>query len=238
MKKIVSLLVILVIASCTTDVTTNNPGYQGYRDNVLFRSISSRAYLSASGQLRLEGLAQDETLNLKTVSAAVGTYYLGTTVINNSANYMSKFSNQDLSYATDVVAGAVANIQKPFASLGTGYVSGTGIATTTTGNGVGLTVKLIVNSSGVITDIKISSPGNNYLSGDLITVTGGNGQTKFRVLNVEGSNGEIIIAKNDGVTVSGTFKFNAVKSQISPFGNDLLNFQYGEFYKIPIFPEP
>ena len=238
MKKLFFLIVILIVASCTTDVTTNNPGFQGYRDNVLFRSLDSKAYLSASGKLRLEGLAQDETLNLSTSSAAVGTYYLGTTNLNNYAQYASTFSNQDLEYATDAIAGPVAKIQIPYFSLGTGYTSGTGIATTTTGAGTGLSVQLTVNASGVITDIKISSPGNNYSPGDLITVVGGNGQTKFKVLNIEGSNGEIIITKNDGVTVTGTFKFNAVKSAVSPFGNELLNFQYGEFYKIPIYPEP
>lgn len=234
MKKLFSLIVILTLASCTTDVKTNNPGFQGYRDNILFRSIDSKAYLSASGKLRLEGLAQDETLNLSTSSALVGTYFLGTTNLNNKAEYSSTFSNQDLSYATNPIAGAVAKIETPYASLGSGYTAATGIATTTTGSGTGLTVKLIVNASGVITEITISSPGNNYFPGDLITITGGNGLAKFKVLNVQGSNGEIKITKNDGVTVTGTFKFNAV----SPAGNELLNFQYGEFYQIPIYPEP
>jgi hypothetical protein len=59
---------------------------------------------------------------------------------------------------------------------------------------------------------------------------------KFRVLNTQNSNGEIEITKYDNVnmTVTGKFKFNA--SNTGAFGNPILNFQYGEFYKVPIFP--
>jgi hypothetical protein len=58
------------------------------------------------------------------------------------------------------------------------------------------------------------------------------------VTNVQNSNGEIQITEYDNVnfTVSGKFKFNAANANNSPFGGPILNFQYGEFYKIPIFP--
>jgi hypothetical protein len=36
------------------------------------------------------------------------------------------------------------------------------------------------------------------------------------------------------MTVTGKFKFNA--SNTGAFGNPILNFQYGEFYKVPILP--
>ena len=91
---------------------------------------------------------------------------------------------------------------------------------------------------GVVTSITISSRGNAYLAGDLVTVAGGNVNCKFRVANVQNSNGEIKITEYDNVnfTVSGKFKFNAANSNASPFGGPILNFQYGEFYKIPIYP--
>jgi hypothetical protein len=55
---------------------------------------------------------------------------------------------------------------------------------------------------------------------------------------VQNSNGEIKITEYDNVnmTVSGIFKFNAANTNNSPFGGSILNFQYGEFYKIPVFP--
>ncbi|MFH6972228.1 DUF6252 family protein [Flavobacterium petrolei] len=48
--------------------------------------------------------------------------------------------------------------------------------------------------------------------------------------------GEIVITEYDEVnsTVSGTFKFNAENADGNPLAGDVLNFQQGVFYKIPI----
>jgi hypothetical protein len=40
-------------------------------------------------------------------------------------------------------------------------------------------------------------------------------KSTFRVQNVENSNGEVTITSNDGTTISGTFKFNAI-SEFKP----------------------
>ena len=104
--------------------------------------------------------------------------------------------------------------------------------------GSGLSVNIVANASGVVTSVTLASRGNFYVAGDLITVVGGNLNCKFRVQNVQNSNGEIKITEYDNVnmTVSGKFKFNAANANNSPFGGPILNFQYGEFYKIPVFP--
>ena len=60
----------------------------------------------------------------------------------------------------------------------------------------------------------------------------------MRVLNVEGSNGEVVITENTGDTVTGTFKFNAINANNNPLGPEMVNFQYGTFYKIPVIPAP
>ena len=238
MKKIASLIIVLILlSSCQEDVQFNNPGFQAYRDGVLFRGIDVKAFKSANGKISLQALAQDEELNLDVSNSTVGTYFLGTTNTNNLATYSSSFNDVILEYATVVVSGPVAKIATPLISGGSTYVTGTGIATTG-GSGSGLTVKTTVNASGTITEVKISSPGIDYLSGDIITITGGNNTAKFRVLNVEGSNGEITITENDGVTISGIFKFNAIINNGNSEANELVNFQYGEFYKVPIFPVP
>ena len=106
------------------------------------------------------------------------------------------------------------------ANGGTGYSSGTSVATTG-GMGSGLTLNTIANASGVITSVSLSSRGSGYLAGDLVTVAGGNVNCKVRVTNVQNSNGEIIITEYDAVnyTISGTFKFNAANSNGSPFGD-------------------
>ena len=48
--------------------------------------------------------------------------------------------------------------------------------------------------------------------------------------------GEIVITEYDDInsTVSGTFKFNAENADGNPLAGDVLNFQQGVFYKVPI----
>jgi hypothetical protein len=227
------LLVILIMSACQEDVKFNTPGFQGLKDDVFWRANEAKAYISSTGKLSIEALTQYEQITLNTSSANVGTYILGTTNINNAASYTSNFNEVVLDYETVAVPGPVSNIS--LVSGGTGYSSVTS-ATTTGGAGIGLTVNIVANASGVVTSVNLSSRGNAYMAGDLITVAGGNVNCKFRVLNVQNSNGEIEITKYDNVnnTVSGKFKFNA--SNLGDIGNPILNFQYGEFYKVPIYP--
>lgn len=236
MKRFLPLFIIaLAFSSCQEDVKFNNPGFQAQKDDVFWRANDARAYVDGTGKLRIEALTQYEVLTLSTSSANVGTYVLGTTNTNNSATYTSTFNDVDLEYGTVAVPGPVSSIN--LITGGSGYSSGTSVATTG-GSGSGLTVNTTANASGVINALTISSRGNAYVAGDLITISGGNANAKFRVVNVQNSSGEIKITEYDEVnlTVSGKFKFNAANSNDNPFGGPILNFQYGEFYKIPIFP--
>ncbi len=228
----------LLFLSCTTDVKFNNPGFQAYRDNVLFTAIDAKAYVASNGSVSIKALAQDQELDLNLTNINLGTYYLGTTNTNYKATYSSSFGGVQLLYRTDVISGPVAKIAYPLVSGGTGYTAATSVATTSTGAGLGLTVKTTVNTSGVVTVVDIASPGNNYKSGDIITITGGGNNAKFKILNVEGSNGEINITENTGGIISGNFKFNAANANGNPDGGNQVNFQYGTFYHIPIYPAP
>jgi hypothetical protein len=235
MKRFLSLFIVAAaFSSCQEDVKFNNPGFQGLKDNVFWRANEARAYIDGS-KLRIEASTADEVVTLNTSSANVGTYILGTTNSNNSATYFSSFNDVELEYATIAVAGPTGSIS--LVDGGTGYSSGTSVATTG-GLGSGLKVNTVVNASGVVTSVTVSSRGSGYLAGDLVTVAGGNVDCTISVTNVQNSNGEISITEYDQVnfTVSGKFKFNAANSNGSPFDNPILNFQYGEFYKIPILP--
>ena len=50
--------------------------------------------------------------------------------------------------------------------------------------------------------------------------------------------GQIVITEFDPInmTVSGNFRFNAENIDDNPLGGEILNFQHGVFYKIPIYP--
>jgi hypothetical protein len=228
------LLLVLAFSSCQEDVRFNTPGFQGLKDDVFWRANDARAYIM-NGSLTIEALTPYEKVTLNTSSANIGTYILGTTNTNNAAGYSSNFNDVVLNYATIAVPGPVSSIG--LVNNGTGYSSGTSVATTG-GSGSGLTVNIVANTTGVVTSATVSSRGNAYMAGDIVTVAGGNVNCKFRITNVQNSNGEIIITEYDSVngTVSGKFKFNAANLDNNPFGGPILNFQYGEFYKIPIFP--
>ncbi|MCA6422144.1 MAG: hypothetical protein IM568_04895 [Flavobacterium sp.] len=233
MKRFLPLfLVILAISSCQEDIKFNSPGFQGLKDDVFWRANDARAYIT-NGTLTIEGLTAYEKVTLNTSSPNMGTYILGTINASNEASYFSNFNDIELNYATIAVPGPVSSIG--LVNGGTGYSSGTSVATTG-GSGSGLTLNIVANTSGVVTSATVSSRGNAYMAGDIVTVAGGNVNCKFRVTNVQNSNGEIKITEYDTVngTVSGKFKFNA--SNTGAIGNPILNFQYGEFYKVPIFP--
>ena len=63
---------------------------------------------------------------------------------------------------------------------GTGYSTGTNIATTG-GSGTNCTINITTVSGGAITAITINSGGNDYLIGDVLTVSGGNGNATITV---------------------------------------------------------
>jgi hypothetical protein len=236
MKRFLPLFIIAIaLSSCQEDVKFNTPGFQGLKDDVFWRANDARAYVSASGDLTIEALTEYEEITLTTSSANEGVYVLGTANTSNSATYTSNFNDIELEYATIAVPGPVSSIA--LSNAGSGYVSGTSVATTG-GSGSGLTVNVTANASGIVTAVTVSSRGNAYVAGDLVTVSGGNLNATFRVLNVQNSNGQIEITEYDNVnfTVSGKFKFNAATLSNDPLVNPILNFQYGEFYKIPIFP--
>jgi hypothetical protein len=64
------------------------------------------------------------------------------------------------------------------------------------------------------------------------------GNTTTYLTGVGIGSGEIKITEYDSVnaTITGTFKFNAMNVDGNPLGGPILNFQYGAFYKVQIFP--
>jgi hypothetical protein len=236
MKRFLPLFIIaLAFSSCQEDVKFSDPGFQALKDDVFWRANEARAYVSPTGQLTINAYTEYEIVTLNTASANPGTYILGTANANNFAGYTSSFQDIDLEYGTVAIAGPVSTIT--LTSTGSGYVDASSVATTG-GSGSGLTVNIDAAPAGSVATVTPASRGNGYVAGDIITIAGGNVNAKFRVDNVQNSNGEITITEYDNLnfTVSGTFKFNAAKTNDNPFGGDILNYSNGEFYKIRIYP--
>lgn len=232
MKKIFSLFVLLLIFSgCSTELTTNTPGFQAYKDDTLWRAIDVNAYLSLDGHLRILAMAQNEQVELNISSANPGTYYLASVDDENTADFSVGFNGDFLRYLTYDLNGPILNINNPVLVGGTGYSEDFNVSTTSLGGGSGMTVDTTVSESGFVTGVLINSSGANYEVGDVVTINGGNNNAKFKISSV------IEITDNSNGTLTGTFRFTAKNAVPNPAVNELVSFQYGSFYQIPVLPE-
>ena len=251
MKRILSLFIIAIaFSACQEDLQSNTPGFQALKDDEMWKAVDVRAYMALDGSLSIEAYSEYEQVTLNTSSANEGVYTLGTTNTANFAHYEATYNGVDLEYATTPVPGPVYTVA--IIAGGSAYVSDCTQNTdgtydcpnshdTTGGSGSGLKVSIVANTSGVVTSVpRITVRGNGYLPGDIVTVAQGNVNCKLRIVNVQNSNGEIEIEEFDNLnmTVTGKFKFNAVSVDTNPFGGPVLNFQYGAFHQIPVYPAP
>lgn len=132
--------------------------------------------------------------------AAAGTGYVPTetiTVLGTALGGVAPANNATVTVATAGDLNRVASLDAASLVPGTGYSDATGVATTASGSGVGLTVD-ITQTGGVIDTVAINAPGSGYTVGEVITITGGNGDATIEVLTVN-AGGEILT-----ITVAGT----------------------------------
>lgn len=231
MKKIFSVIALFVLfSSCQDEVKFNDPGFQAFRDDVLFRAIQVSAYRSSTGAIRIEALAEDEEFTLNLSNSAVGTYHIASTNNNNWSTYTSSFNDIIVDYSTRESFEPITNIANAILSGGTGYTSTNAVATTNSGNGNGMTVRTTA-VDGVITSVKIVNGGFNYKPFDIITINGGDGNAKFRILS------EVKITKSENGMISGEFRLNLRNIYENPAGQEIVNFQNGAFYNIPVNQE-
>ncbi len=233
MKKIFSFLVFsLAFTACQNDVSFNEKYFQGQKDGSLWRSAATTATVNAAGNFTLTGVLDQEKLVLTTAGVSNTTYILGTSDLRSAAFYQAADGKQ---FETAAIAGAPNKIA--VTGSGSGYTATYSASTTAiTGTGTGLKVDTTIDSSGGIATAKISVLGNGYVAGDIISINKGlaTGNATFVIQNVSNSNGEITITEYANGTVSGTFKLNAVNLLSIGTTPDLVNFQYGKFYKIPV----
>ncbi len=104
-KYLLFVVMIFAIFSCEENISFNNPSFQGMKNNVFWRAISSKAYLSADGSLIIEGYTGDEVLTLRTTSTTLQTYPLGT---SNSKTAVYVLSNNEgvTTYVTSISIGS------------------------------------------------------------------------------------------------------------------------------------
>lgn len=233
MKKILSLLAASVLfTSCQQDIQTNTPALQAQKDYDLWRSKDTRISLNPSGGIEITAFSGYETVEMKTSSNAVGTYVLGTANTNNFVSYTldktQTENNTDRVYSTGVVNGPVYSVSGPL-SNGLNYSNESIVQTTTSGSGNGLRLKLFTNVNGSVSSVQIASRGINYKSGDIVYLVGGDNNAALQIVNVQQSNGVIVIEKIENGKYTGKFNFNVVDAL-----GEVVTFSEGVFYKVPL----
>jgi hypothetical protein len=108
------------------------------------------------------------------------TYVTGLTQTSSASNCASFYNYS--------VNGHVTTLE--INNGGSTYSNATNVATTTTGNGVGLTVNIGVDS-GVITGATVYSAGTGYQVGDTVTVAGGDGTAILDIVAISSTVGNI-----------------------------------------------
>ena len=217
---------LFTMLSCSDDTKTNTPAFQGKLNDVPWRANDARASINEDGGMTITAYTENEIFIINTNSTDPGTYVLGTTNLNNFASYKITVDGFDSYYDTYVMPGPAYKVAVNQA--GTGYSDAT-ILQTSGGSGSGLRVAINTNTAGAITKASVTARGINYRAGDIVNVLGGDGNATFRVLNVQQSNGEVVIDKFENGTFTGSFKVNASDGLE---GNVTLS--EGVFYKVPI----
>lgn len=125
-----------------------------------------------------------ETLNLAGAAGAG----LGSDTISQANNLESAciyIGGPSPTANITVILAGVTGVQGVVTSLslisgGTGYTAGTAQTTSASGLGTGLTVTTTVVGE-VVTVGAIAAAGSGYRQGDVITITGGDGNAQFRI---------------------------------------------------------
>jgi hypothetical protein len=150
----------------------------------------------------------DTIYSVATGSSVGGGYVVGEviTISGTSLGGNQPGNNLDITVTGATGINSVATFDDATLEYGSGYSSGTGVATTSTGSGTGLTVNTVALGGGV-QEITVDSTGSGYAIGDVITVQGGNLGAKITVLTVT-SGGAITAISHVGTPVAtGTVNF-------------------------------
>ena len=168
------------VGGIITAVTINNPG-SGFNagDIITIPTVVPGVVLAFDEVSLFRGRGQTDRTNVITTGGAGGGLSVDVTVNEFGLIDTIAINNAGTGY----VVGNTISIPPPIIGdvrtvgnivAGTGYISGTNVATTTTGAGTGLTLD-VTASAGGITAVTVNARGSGYVAGDSITVTGGTG---------------------------------------------------------------
>ena len=104
-KYLLYCVALLCLNSCEENVKFNNPSFQGVKDGVFWRAVTTTATIKADGSLVVTAYTTDEQIILKTNDVVMKTYVLGVDEVNK-ASYSQKNTAIDLDFATGTEKGS------------------------------------------------------------------------------------------------------------------------------------
>lgn len=129
----------------------------------------------------------------------------------NQNTYTIKDNNQIISVNPGEIIAPVAELI--IVNGGTGYSSGTGIATTANANGTGCTVDITATAGVIDSTITINNSGNaNYKIGEILTIAGGGGNATFRVSKLTYKIGSERTDEQPNLASTGVRFYEAIKN--------------------------
>lgn len=233
MKKAVLITILSIfLFSCEEDIQISSPALQAKKNNIFWRSKQTTVSVNSSGQLEITAINGYDEIVMKTAQNSVGAYLFGTTNTDNFVTYTldktQTEDNIDEVYDSRDVLGPVNSVSNPL-SNGLDYINESIVQTTTSGTGSGLRLKVTTNSNGSVSTVEIVARGVGYKSGDIVYLVGGNNNAAVQVVNVQQSNGKIVIEKIENGFYTGSFNFNVVNDE-----GEIITFSEGIFYRVPL----
>ena len=98
-KGIFLMIAAMALSSCSEDISMNNPGFQGLKDDVLWRGSGATGQMIEGGGVTIKGARKFETLIIDLPSTNVGTYILGQND-NAMATFVIKNGAEEYTYET------------------------------------------------------------------------------------------------------------------------------------------
>lgn len=95
MKRLLLLpLVALLVASCSQDIQTNSPAFQGVKDSILFRGFNNSATINPNGSIAVQGATTTESVRILVSNFNQSTVTLGANALaGDNASYTDELGN-------------------------------------------------------------------------------------------------------------------------------------------------
>jgi hypothetical protein len=183
----------------TSEIKGTSQTYNG-----LTQSATTGAGVGATFDINRSGASYTTT------AASPGTGYVNgntVTILGTSLGGAAPTNNATVTVVSASPLNVVSALDATTLAGGTGYSDAAGVATTTSGAGLGLTVDIVTNGSGVVTQVTLLSGGSGYAIGDTIVVNqvGSNTNATILVLTVA-PGGAIQSVSTTGTTITASAK--------------------------------